>query len=106
MDHPIQKPVGITEVEGGARFTVYVQPRAKKNQISGVHGEAIKVRVAAPPIDGAADKALTAFIAKRLGVRKSVVRILRGETSRQKVIEVEGVTVQTVTARLLAEGEE
>ena len=83
---------------------MYVQPRAKKTQVSGRHGEAIRIRVAAPPVEGAANKALTAFLAKRLGVRQSAVRILHGETSRQKVIEVDGVAVQAVKVRLLEEG--
>ena len=58
----------------------------------GEHDGAIKIRLAAPPVDGAANSALIEFVAKRLGVAKSSVRIVGGETSRRKVIEMDGVS--------------
>jgi uncharacterized protein (TIGR00251 family) len=69
-------------------FSVYVQPRASKNEIVGQHGDAIKVRLTAPPVDGAANEALIAFLAKEARVSKSAVRIVSGETSRRKVVEI------------------
>lgn len=92
----------VTAVDDGVRFAVRVQPRARKTQVSGVLGEAVKVRVAAPPVEGAANRALVAFLAKRLSVRKSAVHIVGGQTARSKVIEVDGVTPDHVTVALLA----
>ncbi len=61
--------------------------------VAGMHDGCVKVRLAAPPVDGAANAALVEFIAERVGVAKSRVRIVSGETSRRKVVEVEGITV-------------
>jgi uncharacterized protein (TIGR00251 family) len=91
----------ITEVEGGVTFAVRVVPRASRNEIAGVHGDALKVRVTAPPVEGRANKALIAFLAKRLGVRKSQVEIVAGATSRRKMIRVTGLWPQEVGERLL-----
>lgn len=68
--------------------SVYVQPRASKSEIAGMHGDALKIRLAAPPVDGAANEALIAFIAKRVGVSKSAVRIAAGDKSRRKTVEI------------------
>ena len=91
----------ITEVEGGVTFAVRVVPRASKNQIVGVHGDALKVRLTAPPVEGRANEALIAFLAKRLGVRKSQVEIVTGAASRRKMIRVNGLLDQEVGERLL-----
>jgi uncharacterized protein (TIGR00251 family) len=91
----------ITEVEGGVIFAVRVVPRASKNEIAGVHGDALKVRLTASPVEGRANEALIAFVAQRLGVRKSQVEIVAGATSRRKVIRVMGVSLQEVEERLL-----
>ena len=69
-------------------FSVYVQPRASNNAIVGMHGDALKVRLTAPPVDGAANAGLIAFLAKEIGVAKSAIRIVAGESSRRKVVEV------------------
>jgi uncharacterized protein (TIGR00251 family) len=91
----------ITEVEGGVTFAVRVVPRACKNEIAGVHGDALKVRLAAPPVEGKANEALIAFLAQRLGVRKSQVEIVAGATSRRKMIRVIGLSAQEVGECLL-----
>ena len=91
----------ITEAEGGATFAVRVVPRASRNEIVGVHGDALKVRLTAPPVGGRANEALIAFLAKRLGVRKSQVEIVAGATSRRKLIRVIGLLAQEVEERLL-----
>jgi len=91
----------ITEVEGGVTFAVRVVPRASRDQIAGVHGDALKVRLTAPPVEGRANEALVAFLAKRLGVRKSQVEIVTGATSRRKMIHVIGLVTQEVEERLL-----
>lgn len=91
----------ITEGKGGVVFAVRVVPRASKNEIAGVHGDALKVRLTAPPVEGRANEALIAFLAQRLGVRKSQVEIVAGGTSRRKMVRVSGLSTQEVETRLL-----
>ena len=74
--------------ERRATLTLHIQPGAKKTEIAGLHGDALKIRLAAPPVDGKANAALTAFVAERLGVAKSAVTLKSGQTSRRKVLEV------------------
>ncbi len=76
------------------------QPRASRSEVSGTHGTAIKVRLAAPPVEGAANRELVTFLAKRLGVSRSAVHLLKGERGRRKLVEVEGVTEGDVQALL------
>jgi len=90
----------VKNVPGGVTLAVRVMPRAHKNEIVGVAGEALKVKLAAPPVEGAANAALCAFLAEKLGVRKSAVTLIAGKTSRQKVVRVEGVTADEVQAHL------
>ena len=91
----------ITGAEDGVTFAVRVVPRASKNEIAGIHGDALKIRVTAPPVEGRANEALIAFLAKRLGVRKSQMEIVTGATSRRKMIRVIGLAAQEVGERLL-----
>jgi uncharacterized protein (TIGR00251 family) len=79
---------------------VRVVPRAKCNQVAGVEGNALKVRLTAPPVEGKANEALVRFLADALGVRRGDVSIVAGERARQKVIRVEGLTTAQVRARL------
>jgi uncharacterized protein len=74
-----------------ARFTVKVQPRAKQTALTEKVGDAYKLRLAAPPIDGKANEACIRFFAERFGVALSAVRIVQGLSSRTKVLEIEGV---------------
>jgi uncharacterized protein (TIGR00251 family) len=83
------------------RVRIRVQPRASRTEIVGEHDGALKVRVAAPPVDGAANEELVRFIAKRMGVSQSRVRVTTGETGRSKVIEIDGVDVHSVRMALL-----
>jgi uncharacterized protein (TIGR00251 family) len=78
----------------GLRFLVRVQPRASRTEIAGVHGGALKVRVTAPPVAGAANDAVVALIAVALGVPRSRVRIVSGPAARLKTVEVEGIDRQ------------
>lgn len=83
----------------GVFLRVRVQPRAHTERLEGVHGSQLRVRLTAPPVDGAANQACLAFIAKTLGVRRTQVRLHAGEKSRDKVVHVAGVTpLQVVTA--------
>jgi uncharacterized protein (TIGR00251 family) len=90
----------ISSAEGGAAFGVRVVPRASKNEISGRHGEAIRIRLTAPPVEGAANAALLDFLAAVLSVRRSQIEILSGQTSRDKIVCVVGLLPQEVEARL------
>src|SRR5690349_11196515 len=84
----------------GVSIRVHVAPRASRNKVLGVHDGALKVALTAPPVEGAANKALVEFMAKMLGVPKSAVSIVSGETSRHKVVEVMGTTAEEITRRL------
>jgi len=68
---------------------LHVQPGAKRTEVAGVHGDALKVRLAAPPVDGKANAELLRFLADAFGVPLRQVALVRGETSRQKVVRIE-----------------
>jgi uncharacterized protein (TIGR00251 family) len=80
------------------RISVHVQPRAARSEIVGLHGAALKVRLQAPPVDGAANEALVALLADRLGVARRAVKVVAGASSRAKTVEVEGTTEAAVRA--------
>ncbi|HMV04515.1 MAG TPA: DUF167 domain-containing protein [Accumulibacter sp.] len=80
---------------------VHVQPAAKRNEVAGTYGDALKVRLTAPPVDGRANAALCDFIALRLGVAGSAVAVSSGHTSRRKLLSVVGAPDDS-EARLLA----
>ena len=88
--------------DGSLVLSLHIQPGAKKTEIAGLHGEALKIRLAAPPVDGKANAALIAFLAKTCGVPKSAVKLVSGETSRTKRVRLTGVDVAKVEA--LADG--
>jgi len=89
-------PITVERRPDGVRFHVRVQPRASRNEITGAIGGALKVRLQAPPVDGAANDALVAFLAEVLGVPKRGVRIVSGLSSRAKLIEVDGIATSAV----------
>jgi uncharacterized protein (TIGR00251 family) len=82
-------------------LAIRVQPRAKRTEIAGERGGAIVIRVNAPPVDGRANQAVCRLIAKRLGVAAGTVRVVRGETARDKVVSVDGMDASDVRAALL-----
>ena len=88
----------------GVRFSVRLQPRASKNEIAGLQGSSLKIRVTSPPVDGLANNALIGFLSDTLGVSRRNVCIVSGHTSRTKVIEVSEVSLEAVQ-RLATEGE-
>ncbi len=88
-----------------ATLVVYVVPRARRSAVAGRRGDALRIRVAAPPVDGAANAELVRFLAHRLGVARSRVTITRGASGRRKVIALQGVSAETV-GTLLSEGGE
>jgi uncharacterized protein (TIGR00251 family) len=79
---------------------VHVVPRASKTALVGVHDGRLKVSLAAPPVDGAANAALVAFFAKALARPKRDVELVRGETGRRKTLAIRGVTVEALLALL------
>jgi uncharacterized protein len=92
--------ISIRDTPDGATFQVKVQPRAKKNAIVGEVGEALKLALTAPPIEGRANQACIAFLAELLNVPRSSVTIAAGQSSRNKVIRVAGMTAKQVEERL------
>jgi hypothetical protein len=84
-----------------AELAIRLQPRARRDEVVGERAGAIVVRVTAPPVDGKANAALCAFVAKAAGVAPSRVQIVRGQTSRDKVVRVDGVTEDHLRASLL-----
>ena len=81
-------------------LNVHVQPRAKRTEVVGWYGDAVKVRLAALPVSGAANEALVAFLAAELGVARSSVKIVAGRTSRHKHIAIPGMTREVALDRL------
>ena len=92
--------IEIKESVAGISFAVKVHPRAKKNAITGEVGDALKLALTAPPVDGKANAACIDFFAKRLKVPHSSVTIASGQTSRNKVIRVAGLSAQQTRERL------
>ena len=92
--------IPIHESSGGATFAVKVHPRARKNAITGELGDALKVALTAPPVEGKANEACIEFFANLLKVPRSSVTIAAGQTSRSKVVRVTGLSVEEVRQRL------
>ncbi len=85
------------------RLDVYIQPRASKTELAGMHGGRIKIRIAAPAVEGAANEALIEFVARRLGIAKRRVRLISGKTSRTKSLEIDGVDPGQISSALGAQ---
>ncbi|GBC62820.1 YggU family protein [Desulfonema ishimotonii] len=78
------------EKENGLSLRIFVQPKSSKNMVVGLHGDALKVKLTAPPVDGAANKMCVKFLAKSFGLSKSSVEILSGHTGRTKQVLLQG----------------
>jgi uncharacterized protein (TIGR00251 family) len=92
--------IPIHETSAGATFAVKIHPRAKKNGITGEFGDALKLALTAPPVEGKANAACIEFFANLLKVPRSSVTIASGETSRNKVIRVAGMTAEEIRRRI------
>lgn len=88
----------IEERDGAVVVAVRVTPRASRDRVGGLHAGALKVTLTAPPVEGAANAALVALLAKRLGVAKSAVILVSGERGRDKRVRIEGVDPDAVRA--------
>ena len=87
--------------DDGALLSLHIQPGAKKTEVGGLHAEALKIRLAAPPVDGKANDALVAFLAKTLGLPKSRLTLVSGLASRSKRVAIAGVTIAEVVEKLI-----
>lgn len=81
-------------------ISVHAQPGAKRTAVVGIHGDRLKIALASPPVDGKANAALIKYLSKELGVSKSSVRLLSGDTSREKRIEVAGLSTDDLLESL------
>ena len=97
-------PSPIQPTPGGITIRVFVAPRSSANKVMGEHNGAVKIALTAPPVEGAANKALVEFLAKLLGVPRSSVSLVSGETSRQKRVKVLGVSVEQALEKLTGDG--
>jgi uncharacterized protein len=82
----------VESVEGGVRLQVRVQPRASRSELAGLHDGRVRIRLAAPPVDGEANEELERFLARLLSVPRHAVSLTAGRSSRQKTLVVLGVT--------------
>ena len=87
--------LNLQKVDDGIVFRVRVQPASGKNEIVGVKGDALKIKIGAPAVKGKANKALVDFLARKLGVKNSQVEIISGHTTRLKRIKVIGEGIKT-----------
>ena len=92
--------IPVHQDENSVTFSVRIHPRAKKNAITGEMGDALKLSLTTPPVEGRANEACIEFFAKLLKVPRSSVTIASGQTSRNKVIRIAGLTAQQVRERL------
>lgn len=84
----------------GCRIQIRAQPRASRTEITGLYGEAVRVRVAAPPVDGAANDELLRFLADRLGTSRRNLALARGVAGRTKLVDVTGIAADDARRRL------
>ena len=85
---------------GGARISVFAKPRASKTRIVGLRADALIVAVSAPPVDGAANQAITEFLARRLSVPKRAVTVASGQSGRNKIVAVQGLGPEEIVRAL------
>ena len=92
--------LSVNETDKGVTFSVKVHPRARKNAITGLVGDALKLALTAPPVKGRANQAVIEFFAELFEIPRSSVTIASGETSRNKLVRIAGLTKAVVAARL------
>ena len=92
--------IPIQDIRGGASFAVKLHPRGRKNAITGEAGDSLKVTLTAPPVEGRANQACIEFFARLFRVARSSVAIVSGETGRNKVIQVSGLSAEEIRQRL------
>lgn len=95
--------IPVQESEKGIVFAVKVQPRARRNAVIGAVGDALKLAVTAPPVDGRANQAVIEFLAELFEISRDSVTIASGETSRNKVVRIAGISKHAVEVKLAQE---
>ena len=90
----------VRDRDGNVELRLYCQPRASKTEIVGLHGDALKIRLAAQPVEGQANTKLCQFLSKFFGVPRQDVQILAGEGARQKRVLIKGKTAQDIQDQL------
>ncbi len=85
---------------GAVHLRVLLSPRAGKDALVGMRGEDLKIKIAAPPVDGAANEALVKFLAKTLGLAADRISLVAGRTGRRKIVKIEGLNEDQVWAAL------
>ena len=98
---PRSLPAYLTAHADGVTIAIKVQPRAPANGIGGTHGAELRVKVTAPPVDAAANEAVVRLLAEVLGCPRASIDLVRGQTSRHKVLRIRGIDPGTVAARLV-----
>ena len=93
--------LNIRKCDGGVQFSAAIQPRASINEISGVMNGALKIRLTAPPVEGAANRTCIKFLAKVLGISAARVDIIGGLTSKNKIIRIEGMSETAFLEKIL-----
>ncbi len=94
-------PNWLKESEDGIIIAIHAKPGAKTDAVAGLFGERLKIALAAPPVDGKANAKLAAFLAAKLGVTKSAVKLISGETGRDKRVAISGISAAQAQAALL-----
>lgn len=92
--------VWLTALDGAVEIALHIAPRASRSRVVGAHGDRLKVQIAAPPVDGAANAELVRLLSDTLGVPKSDVTVARGATGKRKSVRVAGVTTDAVERSL------
>ncbi len=96
----VNLPPCLKALPDGIQLSIKAQPRASRSEVAGLLGAELKVKVAAPPVDGAANEALVEFLAKTLGVPRRNVQLLRGASSTHKVFSITGIAPEAALPRL------
>ena len=90
----------VSETRAGLTVRLHVLPRAKISEIAGLHNGALKIKITAPPVDDAANRAVIEFFSKLLGISRSSLKILAGNKSREKILQVQGISRTGFLSRL------
>jgi uncharacterized protein (TIGR00251 family) len=95
-------PISIRETAAGTVFRIRVVPRASRSEMAGIQGDALKLRITAPPVEGKANEECIRLLAETLGVKKGQVTIIAGHASRTKTVVVDGVKAKEIAALIAA----
>ncbi len=91
MKVKIKIKIPFEKTQRGVLVKVKVEPRSSRRKIAGLHGDALKVKLTSPPVEGKANEELVEFLGETFGVRKSAIKIVKGGSSKQKAVEIEGI---------------